>query len=221
QAERDAQALRRAALAELLPDVTGTITAAVEKVSLATLGLQSAKGVPGFQFARTIGPFNFFDAGAVVSQRVIDFTAIRNYQSTKEIAVATAHGVRDSRDLVVLAVGGSYLQVVAVAARVDAAKAQVDTARAVYDQAVSQNKAGVNARIDVDRSQVELQTQRLRLISLESALGSQKLGLGRIIGMPLGQEFVLTTTMEYTPPPPMGLQDALTTAVANRADLQA
>jgi outer membrane protein TolC len=221
QIERDAQAGQREARAQLLPDVNGTITAAVEQVSLATLGLQSAKGLPGFQFARVIGPFNFFDAGAVLTQRVFDLTAIRNYRATKETTTAAGHSVRDNRDLVVLAVGGSYLQVVAAAARVDSAKAQVETARAVWEQATRQNQAGVNARIDVDRSQVELQTQRLRLISLETDLATQKMALGRIIGLPLGQDVTLTTTMEYTRGPEIILEDALATARTTRADLQA
>jgi outer membrane protein TolC len=219
--ERDARAGQRDALARLLPDVTGTITAAVEQVSLATLGLQSAKGLPGFQFARVIGPFNFFEAGALLNQRVFDLTAIRNYRSTKETTTAAAHSVRDNRDLVVLGVGGSYLQAVTAAARVDSARAQLETARAVYEQATRQNQAGVNARIDVDRSQVEMQTQRLRIISLETDLATQKLALGRIIGLPLGQDVTLTTTMEYTPGPEMSLEDALATAMASRADLQA
>src|SRR4030095_14487982 len=128
---------------------------------------------------------------------------------------------RDTRYPVVLGVGGSYLQAVTAAARVDAARAQLETARAVYEQATRQNQAGVNARIDVDRSQVELQTQRLRIISLETDLATQKLALGRIIGLPLGQDVTLTTTMEYTPGPEMSLEDALATAMASRADLQA
>src|SRR5262245_29212912 len=222
QVERDARAAQRETLARLLPDLNGTITAAAEQVSLATLGLQSAKGLPpGFQFGRILGPFNYFDAGVVLSQRVFDLTAIKNYRATQEISAAAGHGVRDNRDLVVLAVGGSYLQVVATAARVDSAKAQLDTARAVYAQATRQNEAGVNAKIDVDRSQVELQTQRLRLISLETDLASQKLALGRIIGLPLGQEITLTTNMEYAPAQEMSLPDALAAAFANRADLQA
>jgi len=220
--ERYAQAGQREARARLLPDVTGTITAAVEQVSNATLGLQSAKGLPpSFQFARVLGPFNFFDAGAVLSQRVFDLTAIRNYRSTKETAAAAGHNIRDNRDLVVLAVGGSYLEVVTASARVDSGRAQVETARAVYEQATRQNQAGVNARIDVDRSQVELQMQRLRLISLETDFATQKLALGRIIGLPLGQDVVLTTSMEYTPAPEIPLPDALATAFSHRADLQA
>ena len=152
---------------------------------------------------------------------MLDLTAIKNYRSAKELTTAARHTQRDNRDLVVLAVGGSYLQVVAAAARVDSAMAQVDTARAVYAQATRQHQAGVNAKIDVDRSQVELQQQQLRLISLQSDLATQKLALDRVIGMPLGQETTLTTPMEYTPLPVVSLQDALTTAFARRADIQA
>jgi len=220
--ERNARAVQREALSRLLPDLTGAITAADEKVSLATLGLQSATGLPpGFQFARLLGPFHFFDAGVGLSQRVFDLTAVRNYRSSKDIVTAAGHSIRDTRDLVVLAVGGSYLQAVASAARVESARAQLETARAVYAQAVRQHEAGVNAQIDVDRSQVELQTQRLRLISLETDLATQKLALGRIIGLPLGQDVTLTTTMEYAPDPELPLREALTRAFASRADLQA
>jgi outer membrane protein TolC len=220
--ERNARAQQRDALSRLLPDISGTITAADEQVSLATVGLQAAKGAPpGFQFGRVLGPFNYFESGFVLSQRVFDLAAIRNYRSSKDTTTAAEHNSRDNRDLVVMAVGGSYLQVVAAAARVDSAKAQVETARAVYAQATRQNEAGVNARIDVDRSQVEWQSQRLRLITLETDLATQKLALGRIIGLPLGQDITLTTSMEYTANPEISLPRALATAFANRADLQA
>src|SRR4029077_2691187 len=102
--ERNARAEQREALSRLLPDLSGTITAADQQVSLATLGLQSAKGLPpGFQFARVIGPFNYFDAGVVLSQRVFELTAVRNYRSTKDLATAAEHSTRDNRDLLVLA----------------------------------------------------------------------------------------------------------------------
>ena len=221
QTERSARAQRLAALAELLPDVNGTATGAAAQTSLATVGLQSAKGLAGFQPARVLGPFNFFEAGAVMSQSVFDLTATRNYRSSKEIVRATKQSIRDSREVVILGVGGSYLQVVAAAARVDSAKAQLATAQAVYEQALEQLKAGVNARIDVNRSQVEFQTQRLRLISLETDLASQKLALGRLIGLPLGQDYTLTTAMEYRAGSITPLTEALEQAFANRPDLQA
>src|SRR5207247_10921577 len=134
---------------------------------------------------------------------------------------ASGHSIRDGRDLVIRGAGGSYLHVVAAAARVDSARAQLTTAQALYEQAGDQFKAGVNARIDVNRSQVELQTQRLRLISLETDLASQKLALGRLIGLPLGQDFTLTTAMEYRAGWITPLTEALEQAFANRPALPA
>jgi outer membrane protein TolC len=220
QTEREARSRRLRALAELLPDVTGSISASVQQVSLATFGF-TGQTIPGVPFRQSIiGPFNFFIGGATVNQTVMDLTAVRNYRSSKETARAARLNVRDSKDLVILGVGGSYLQVMASAARVDSARAQVETARALYEQAVDRNRAGLNARIDVDRSQVELQTQQLRLISLETDLANQKLALGRLIGLPLGQNFTLTTPLEYRPTSVV-LEDALKEAFEDRSDLQA
>src|SRR5262249_24886067 len=56
---------------------------------------------------------------------------------------------------------------------------------------------------------------------LETDLATQKLALGRLIGLPLGQEVTLTTTMEYAPSREMSLEEALTTAFASRAVLRA
>jgi outer membrane protein TolC len=221
QAERQARAQRLGNLAQLLPDINAIGTVGVQQTSLATVGLQSAGGAPRLQFARVLGPFNFFEAGAAISQAVFDLTAIRNYRSSKEIAFANKLTVRDSRDLVILAVAGAYLQVVAEGAQVDSAQAQLETARALYEQAVDQNRAGLNARIDVNRSLVEFQTQQLRLISLETDLATQKLALARLIGLPLGQAFMLTTAMEYHPAAPVVLEEALEKAFESRADLQA
>src|SRR5881296_3395402 len=65
QTERNARGRRLAALAELLPDINGVVTGAAAQTSLATAGLQSVRAVPGFQFARVLGPFHFVEAGAV------------------------------------------------------------------------------------------------------------------------------------------------------------
>jgi outer membrane protein TolC len=218
QTEREARSQRLRALAELLPDVNGNIIASAQQVSLATFGFTPGT-IAGVR-QTIIGPFNFFVAGATVNQTLMDLTAVRNYRSSKETTRAARFNVRDSKDLVILGVGGSYLQVMASAARVDSARAQVETARAVYEQAVDRNRAGVNARIDVDRSQVELQTQQLRLISLETDLATQKLALGRLIGLPLGQDFTLTTPLEYRPTSVV-LEEALKEAFESRSDLQA
>jgi outer membrane protein TolC len=81
-----------------------------------------------------IGPFNYFDLRATLTQTVADMTALNNYRSSKEIVRANVFAAEDARDLVVFAVGGAYLQTIAAAARVESVRAQLETATALYRQ---------------------------------------------------------------------------------------
>ena len=130
--------------------------------------------------------------------------------------------MRDARDQVVSVVVQLYLQSIASAARIDAARTQVETAQALYTQALDRKNAGVVPGIDVLRSQVELQSQQQRMIFYEGDFEKQKLTLSRAIGLPLGQEFRLSDTVPYAPMTAQGtLEDSLTIAYKTRADLQA
>ena len=75
--------------------------------------------------------------------------------------------------------------------------------------------------IDTLRAQVELQSRRQQLIAARNNFEKQKLVVSRVIGLPLGQSFVLTDKAPYqalTPPP---LEECLKRAYASRADYQA
>src|SRR5260370_39165420 len=77
-------------------------------------------------------------------------------------------------------------------ARIETTRAQVTSAQALYNKAIDQQKAGVIPAIDTLRSQVELQTRQQQLIVARNDLAKQKLTVARVIGLPPGQEFVLT-----------------------------
>ena len=71
---------------------------------------------------------------------------------------AAEFAAADAREIVVYVVTAAYLQVLAESARVDSAKVQVDSAQAIFQQASDRFNAGLSAKIDMTRSQVELQT---------------------------------------------------------------
>ncbi len=215
QSIRSAQGQRYAVLNSLLPNVSGILREDVQQTNLAALGVR----VPGFP--TVVGPYNYFDLRATLTQTVADLTRIRNLRASNEIVKATQLSAKDARDLVVLAIGGSYLQVGAALARLVAARAQVETAQAVYQQASDRNKAGLNARIDANRARVELQTEQQRLRSLQADYDKDRLTLARIIGLPLGQPFVLADELPFTPLTGLTFSDALDRAGRQRADLQA
>ena len=156
-----------------------------------------------------------------MSQSIYDPVARRNWQASKETERASALSAKDTRELVVLAIGGTYLQTLADAARFESQRAQVDNAQAVYNQAVIRKAAGTNSKIDVVRSLVELQTQQQRLSSLGADLRKEKIALARIVGLPLDREIVLSEPLAYTTTAIPDESSAVHQAFLHRSDLQA
>lgn len=212
---KQAQGEREVAKSALLPTVNTEVSEEFERINLRTTGVESST-------FPTASKFNFYDARAArLEQSVFDLVRTDNLHSATENLKATMNGARDSRDLVVLAVGGAYLQLIATQARVSAAQAQVETSRAIDQQAADRLAAGLAARIDVTRSQVQLQTEQQRLRSLRADLDTQKLRLARIIGLSLGQHFEIADSYRYSPVVDLTESAALQLAMERRNDLQA
>jgi outer membrane protein TolC len=210
-----AQGAARVARSTLLPNVDTSVSEHVEQLNLRTLGV-SVPSIPS-----VVGPFNYFDARAArLNQSVLDFVRLGNLRSTREQVAAAKHAAQDARDLIVLAVGGAYLQLIASNARIAAASAQVDSSKAIFTQATSRLNAGLAARIDVTRTQVQLQTDQQRLRSLLGDRDRQMLALSRVIGLPLGQAFSVADEFPYAPLTGLTLEQALEQANRDRADLQ-
>ena len=137
-AQRAANAERTDARAQLLPDINADVLETVQQTDLAAAGLRFSTislgpGQPAFNFPSIVGPYNYFDIRAKLSQSVVDLTRLHNYRSSKEGVRAAGMTVVDSRELIVLAVTGAYLQVIASQSRVDTARAQIATAEAALD----------------------------------------------------------------------------------------
>jgi len=82
QALRQAQGQSRAALSSLLPNLNGTVNENVQTTDLTALGFRFK--FPGFAIPAVIGPFNYMDLRAHLSQTFLDLTAINNYRSARE-----------------------------------------------------------------------------------------------------------------------------------------
>ena len=216
---RQTHGASRVARSALLPNLNGTVTETLETEDLKALGLRFS--FPGFAIPTVVGPFNYMDARARLSQSVVDMTAINNYRASRESARASQLSAKDARDLVVLAVGASYLQVIAAKARVASAQAQVDTANALYQQALQQRGVGLLAQVDVNRSQVQALAEQQRLVSLQNDLAKQKITLARITGLQATNEYDISDDMPFAPSPSLTLDDALKQAGTQRSDLLA
>ncbi len=222
QAVQQARGQGRVARSALLPNVNGSLSETVEKLNLAATGLHF--NIPpslGFSIPSIVGPFNYFDLRATLTQTVVDMTALNNYRAAKDNLRATELSAQDARDLVVLAVGGAYLQVIAAAARVNSARAQLGTANALYQQTSQQRSVGLVAQIDVNRSRIQMLAQQQRQASLQNDLAKQKINLARMTGLPPNDRYDIVDEVPFAASPAITIEDALKQAFSRRSDLKA
>ena len=216
---RSARGQRWEQLSALLPHVNAAPYIAESKVNLTQLGI--GLNLSRLGVSPAVGPFSYFDARVAVTQSLFDWKSIENARASAQNVKSSQYTYRDARDLVVLAVGFTYLQGIADEARIETAEAQVKTAQALYDQANDRVNAGTSAAIDGLRAKVELQTRQQQLIQARNNFGIQKLTVARVIGLAPGQEFELTDKALYQPFEGITVDDALKRAYASRSDFQA
>ena len=208
--EKSAGAARTRALADLLPNLSGTLRESRQVINLEAYGFPAADPI--------VGPFNVFDARVGLSQPVIDVAALNDSRAATFRQQAAKYGIRTARDLVVVVAVNLYLETVAAGSRVEAARAQQQTADVLLKQAEDLKTSGLVAGIDVLRAQVQSQTQRQRAIAAENDFEKFKLQLERAIGLPIGQPVVLTDAMPYAPVAPPPIETAVARALDGRSD---
>ena len=218
QASETARGERVRSLSALLPQVNGAVTENVEQINLKTLGFNFT--IPGAAVPTIVGPFHYTDARAYGSFSVFDYSQRKSYRASKENERAAQLSLQDARDLVVQSVANAYLLVIADSSRVDSLRAQVTTDQAIYDRTADQRRAGTVPGIDVLRSQVQLQQQQQQLLAQENQFAKDKLALGRVIGLPAGQDFNIAESAPYSELAVMTPDQALRTAYDQRADLR-
>lgn len=211
---RQARGQERVSRSVLLPSLSGAVRENYFTQNLQALGIK-LPFLPA-----VVGPTNYFDVRATLTQNVVDLTAVNNHRATQELVKASEQALDDSRDIVVFAAGAAYLQVIASGARVESARAQLATAQALYRQTMQRRQAGVAAQIEVNRSLVQQQTQQQRLATLENDLARQKINLARLSGLPANPNYEITDTIAFSVPPDMTVEEAVKQALATRADLK-
>lgn len=219
QSSQEVRAQRLRALSGLLPQVTGQVSGVEQQINLQTAGFLFT--FPGASIPHIVGPYNYEAALANVTAPLFDYRALSNFRASRENLKASTLSIKNARDLVVQAVGDAYLQIIADTARIAAAQAEIDADNAVYQNAVHRHDAGTAIGIDVLRSQVELKQRQQTLVAVTNQFEKDKLTLGRVIGLPPGQDFVVADPAPAVPLAAISLQEALGKAYEHRPDFQA
>ena len=219
QSSLEVRAQRYRALSALLPSVTGQVGETVQQLNLQAVGFLFS--LPGVNFPHIVGPYAYQSALANATVPIFNWGSISNLRASREDQKAAVLSVKNARDLVTQAVGNAYLQIIADAARVAATRVEIEADTAVYMNAVHRHDAGTAIGIDVLRSQVELKQRQQSLVAESNQFEKDKLSLGRIIGLPIGQDFTVADPSPSVPLAALSLHDALTKAYDNRPDFQA
>ncbi len=199
-------------LSALLPNVTGAVSVNAVQDNLVARGFR----FPGFP--TVIGPYGFTDARVYLSQSILNLKALNRQRGATDDERAAQFSYKDARDIVVLATGNAYLQALSGAARLETAEAQLQTAQALHTKATDQQNAGLSPAIDTLRARVEFQNRQQQLIVARNEFAKQKLALVRAIGLPTGQEIVLTDKAPYDRLATAGIEESLQRAYASRSD---
>ena len=219
QSSREIRAQHLRALSTLLPKLNGQVSGVDQQINLQAVGVLFS--APGFRIPTIVGPYSYESAQVNASLNVFDYSAISNYRASREDTAASILTIKNARDLVVQAVGNSYLQIISDAARITATQAEIDADNAVYINAQRRHDAGTAIGIDVLRSQVELKQRQQQLVAVTNQFDKDKLTLGRVIGLPVGQDFSVADPAPSVPLSAISLNDALSKAYDHRPDYQA
>ena len=105
----DVHADRLRALAALLPQLTANARQVYQALSFKEIGIKLPPGAP-FQLPATSGGFGYQDARVGLSQEVYNPSLRSKYRAEKAAEEASVFNLKDSRDVVVFAVGTAYVR---------------------------------------------------------------------------------------------------------------
>ncbi|MEZ5354974.1 MAG: TolC family protein [Bryobacteraceae bacterium] len=207
------------ARAALLPNVDATVAGQNFTRNLAAFGVRSP--VPGVAFPEIVGPLTVFDGRATLTQTVFDFAAITRWKAAKA-AIDTARSEEEAaRNDTAEQVARAYMATLRASAALDAARANLDLSEANAALAERRKNAGTATGIDVTRAQVQAANDRQRLLAATHVRRRAELVLLRAIGAGMEVAVVdLTDTLQYTPPDPVPVDEAIGVALDARADLR-
>jgi outer membrane protein TolC len=200
QSDAAAQAERTRAFSALLPQISARAEQSFKQVSLASIGLK-VPAAAGFHLPPTTGAFGYSEGRVDLQYSAFDPALIAKYKSRRAAEAASALSTRDSRDVVVLAVGTAYFQVVSSEARLATARAALESAREFQAQVAHEVEAEVTPEIESIRATVQLHAAEQRVTNAENDLEKDKLTLDRIAGIPLEQKWSPAHESNYVPLP--------------------
>ncbi|MHB8303590.1 MAG: TolC family protein [Acidobacteriaceae bacterium] len=227
QDQRAAAGIRLQAVNTLMPTITWGAQRSRNQIDLAAEGFRRSllsKFPPGFLPASAFANFqpvvtvNVVSAQANLDQTLFDLRSFELYRAARQEIRAVDYSLGSSQQDVVQTVADSYLQVLADGSNVANARGLLATNAEILRQANLKYQAGVVARLDELRAQVQYQQQEQALVARQNDLEKAKIVLKREIGLATDQKINLTDDTPFAELATIPLDQALRQAYAQRQD---
>ncbi|MBX9657698.1 MAG: TolC family protein [Nitrospiraceae bacterium] len=215
-----AQAAADTSLGALLPNVGGFMNGRNQTVNLAAFGLPADR-LAGLGLTRSVTePFDVYDARATVVQNLFSLSLIQRWRAAKTgVDVAGLEAEVTKRD-VMATVGLLYIEALRADESVKARQADIQLSQQLLKLAQDRKAAGVATGLDVTREEVQLESNKQRLLVSQNEQESGRLNLIRALGLNFDLRLVLTEELKFIDVTHEHPNDALTTARENRAELK-
>jgi outer membrane protein TolC len=207
---------RRAAAAALMPQV-----AAQAYGQRAKNNLDAFIGMPTPGGPEVVGPFNWGQVGVEAQVSLFDLSLWKKWRASRHAEDATRAQGRAVREEIAALVVGQYLRALRAGASVKAGESRVELAEALAKLAENQQKQGVGTKLDTLRAQLQLQTERQRLIQAQTQRLTALAGLGRLLDLKPGTRIELADTLTAPTLPTAGFDEAYQAGLAQRPELAA
>jgi len=197
--------------ADLLPQIDAV--ASQQRTWWENIG---ALGFPGF--TGVIGPFNTFNAGIMVSQRILDLSALAHAQAGRIKWKASQLEIALASQQVILATSMAYIQVLGFEEELSSSNEDVRLAEHFLTLSENQQEAGLASALDVARNRTQLAQQKARQVQLRLNMIKSQLELKRLIKVPLSEAIELTDSLDNETYAHLNVNDAIDHAMQDRME---
>jgi outer membrane protein TolC len=207
---------RRMAASALLPSVGAQAFGQRAKNNL-----DAFIGTPTPHGPQVIGPFNWGQVGVEAKASLFDLSVWNRWKASQHAESALRAQGRAVREEIGALVVGQYLRALRAQAAIEATRSRVEVADALATLAENQQKQGVGTRLDSLRAQVQVQTERQRLIQAKTQLKVALAGLGKLLDAEPATEFELADSLAAPDFPAIPFQQAFDAGLKLRPELEA
>jgi len=172
-------------------------------------------------FPSLLGPFGSMDARVILSQDLLNISAIRSWQSYKSRRDSSRLLVGDAREVVTLNVVGAYLQALRAKAYRDTLTDQTRLANELYQLTADRLKQGVSSDLDANRAMQQVNSLEQQRLEAEQGYVAAKLDLANLLQANITDNFEVSDPSAYGSGQTMEREATVQAALATRPDYRA